>query len=334
MAKELKGGEVVRKDGKPLRYVGGFCVVFPYMQSSGDKVAVRCWIAHVPDADKRSSCISQSLSKSGLPYFVRFEYINEGVATSLGVFPIVIMDWVNASPLKVYIKKHLQDSVTLRKLADDFKTMVTELHTVQFSHGDLQHGNIMVADDGKLFLVDYDSMFVPGLENVTDDIKGLDGYQHPGRAKIKYLSPKADYFSELVIYTSILAIAKYPQLWGSLNMEDTETLLFNQKDIDQPQQSCILRDLKSDNELSDCISAIENALKESDIENLLPLEEAIIPASKKTIEGLQGKWNKQFTLPDSDVKINIDELCNKWNRKPHIEEASPIDITSIANKWR
>ena len=51
--------------------------------------------------------------------------------------------------------------------------MSKDLHSVGFSHGDLQHGNIMVNSEGKLFLVDYDSMFVPGLENVSDEIKGL-----------------------------------------------------------------------------------------------------------------------------------------------------------------
>lgn len=311
-ADELQGGEVVRKNGKSLRYAGGFCVVFPYMQSSGKKVAVRCWIARVPDADKRTRCISQSLSKSGLPYFVGFEYIDAGIATSLGVFPIVIMDWVNASQLKVYLKDHLYDSNALIRLAESFKKMASHLHRAQISHGDLQHGNIMVSDDGQLFLVDYDSMFVPGLENVTDEIKGLAGYQHPGRKKIKYLSPKADYFSELVIYTSILAIAKYPRLWDSLNMEDTETLLFNQDDLDNPQQSAIFRELKQDNELSDCVIAIEKALQESDIEALLPLEEAVISQSKKIISGLK----------------------EKWSRKTYIAEEHSVDVTPITNKWK
>ena len=46
-AQELQGGYVVKKNGKPLRYAGGFCVVFPFQLASGKKVAVRCWTAHV-----------------------------------------------------------------------------------------------------------------------------------------------------------------------------------------------------------------------------------------------------------------------------------------------
>ena len=99
-AKELQEGAVVLKNGKPLRYAGGFCVVFPFRLKNNRKVAVRCWIAHVSDADKRSHQISEQLKNSGLPYFVGFEYIPQGIATPLGVFPIVIMDWIEAMPLK------------------------------------------------------------------------------------------------------------------------------------------------------------------------------------------------------------------------------------------
>lgn len=332
-AKELQGGAVVLKNGKPLRYAGGFCVVFPYQLQTNKKVAVRCWIAHVSDAEKRSQQISTQLKNSGLPYFVGFEYIPHGIATSLGVFPIVIMDWIEAMPLKEYLKNNLYVPNRLIELANQFLQMSKDLHSHGFSHGDLQHGNIMVNPDGKLFLVDYDSMFVPGLENVSDEIKGLSGYQHPGRNKLAYLSPKSDYFSELIIYTSILAIAHHPNLWNELEIEDTETLIFSQDDIDFPQRSSIISRLKTDSFLSDCIEAIENALCESDIEKLLPLEDAIVSASTRLVEGLQEKW-KSRPLPVVEQKpADIDGLKSKWKKSQEVT-TEPIDVTSITNKWK
>lgn len=323
------------KNGKPLRYVGGFCVVFPYQLATGKKVAVRCWIAaHVSDADKRSYQISTQLKNSGLPYFVGFEYIPKGIATSLGVFPIVLMDWVDAIPLKDYIKKHLDNYKSLTELADNFMQMTKDLHKVGFSHGDLQHGNIMIDPNGHLHLVDYDSLFVPGLENVTDEIKGLSGYQHPGRRKQKYLSPCSDYFSELIIYTSILAIAKFPQLWSELEIEDTETLVFNQDDLDYPQRSSIFAKLKSDPSLLPCIKAIEYALKESDIEKLLPLERAIIPMSTRIAEELQEKWELRPAPVIEQKPANIDGIKLKWERNTYKPEFEPIDVSSITTKWK
>lgn len=332
-AKELQGGAVILKNGQPLRYAGGYCVVFPYQLPNNKKVAVRCWIAHVSDADKRSCQISTQLKKSGLPYFVGFEYIPQGIATSVGVFPIVIMDWIEAMPLKEYLKNNLNAPDRLIDLANQFLQMSKDLHSAGFSHGDLQHGNIMVNPEGKIYLVDYDSMFVPGLENVSDEIKGLSGYQHPGRNKQVWLSPKSDYFSELIIYTSILAIAQYPCLWDELEIEDTETLVFSQEDLDYPNKSSIISRLKKDSSLSDCIEAIEIALRESEIEKLLPLEKAIVSSTTRLVEGLQEKWKNRSVPVIEQMSFDIDGLKSKW-KKSCVVAHIPVDITSITSKWK
>lgn len=333
-AMELQGGKVITKNGKPLRYAGGFCVVFPYEESTGRKVAVRCWTAHVPDADRRSRQISQWLQKSRLPYFVGFNYIEEGVVTQLGVFPIIIMDWVDAIPLKDYLQKNINNTSAIKALADEFLKMTTDLHHLGFSHGDLQHGNIMVSSSGQLFLVDYDSMYVPGLEDVTDVIKGLAGYQHPGRAKLKYLSPKSDYFSEMIIYTSLLVLAKYPILWEKLNIADTETLIFAQEDLNNPSQSEIFNFLKSDFEFIECANAIEEALSKSNIEDLLPLNEAIIPSSIKLINELHKKWESRYVPESVKSQIDKDNLKEKWDKTTQEETVIHTDISPISSKWK
>lgn len=332
-AQKLQGGTAILKNGKPLRYAGGFCVVFPYQLKNGKKVAVRCWIAHVSDADKRSQQISVKLKESGLPYFVGFEFIPQGIATSLGVFPLVLMDWIEGLQLKEYLKRHLNDKNRLIELANQFLQMSKDLHSAGFSHGDLQHGNIMVDPGGNLFLVDYDSMFVPGLENIPDEIKGLSGFQHPGRSKQLYLSPKSDYFSELIIYTSIMALAHYPSLWNELNIKDTETLIFSKEDLDDPQKSDIFSRLRNDSYLSDYIEAIENALSESNIERLLPLEDAIIPRSKRLVAGLKGKWQSRPTQVIEQKHTDINGLKGKWKQAQEVIP-EPIDVTSITNKWK
>lgn len=333
-AEELHGGNVVTKNGKPLRYAGGFCIVFPYKKSSGKKVAVRCWTAHVPDAEKRSRQISLCLRQSGLPYFVGFDYIKHGIATSLGVFPIVIMDWIDATPLKEYLKSNIYNSYAIKSLTEEFRKMTDDLHRFGFSHGDLQHGNIMVSSTGKLFLVDYDSMFVPGLEKSTDEIKGLVGYQHPARTKLRYLSPKTDYFSELIIYTSLMALSKYPSLWKDLCIEDTETLLFTQEDLNDPSHSVVFKKLESDSELLDCAKAIELSLTKTDINDLLPLCEAIVPESTKIVVNLQNKWKKKVSPRTFEPIIVGDELKGKWTKTKTKVPQNTSDIIPISQKWK
>ena len=52
-------------------------------------------------------------------------------------------------------------------------------------------------------VIGYDSLYVLGMDGIPDDIKGLQGYQHPARIHQRYMSAYSDFFSELVIYTSI-----------------------------------------------------------------------------------------------------------------------------------
>jgi len=335
-ARALRNGRLVTKNGKILRYAGGFCIVFPYVLSSGRKVAVRCWTAEVPDAEQRCAQISKRLRESALPYFVGFDYIGEGIATSLGVFPVIIMDWVDAAPLKVYLRNHIDDTTRIKKLADEFYNMVGTLHKAGFSHGDLQHGNIMVSDSGQIILVDYDSMFVPGLEGLKDEIKGLPGYQHPGRRKMKDLSPKADYFSELIIYTSLLALSKHPALWTELEIEDTDTLVFTQTDLNAPQRSNTFLKLKADSELQDCVNAIEKALGLLSIDDLLPLEEAIIPEATRVVKSISGKWRRQATIvSEQEPEVDTEPIRNRWNTpRPQTPELEPVDVSSVTSKWR
>ena len=288
--------------------------MFPYFLANGEKTAVRCWIASVDNAQERTKLIAEELKKLNLPYFVRFEYEPNGIATNFGVQPIVLMEWVDANSLKDYIQKHISQPDVLRKLAESFKTMVECLHQSGISHGDLQHGNILVKDDGELILVDYDSMFVPSLQGYKDEIKGLAGYQHPARWSNEKATEKADYFSELIIYTSILALSIFPNLWGQLNIKDTETLVFSADDIKSKGTSQIFNKLNSHPELKPLCDAISKALDCNSIDDLLPLEEAIIPFTKRISGGIRGKWNNQPKVTAEVFTPDTTATRAKWNK--------------------
>ncbi len=324
----LQQGNVVKRNDTIIRYTGGFCVVFPY-ETQAKKYAIRCWHASVANAQERTKAIADELHRVRLPYFVGFEYIPQGILTGMGVQPVVAMDWVDAMTLKDYMSANLYNSDKLRSLSKCFLSMVKDLHINSLSHGDLQHGNILVKDSGDIVLVDYDSMCVPSLLGYKEDIKGLEGYQHPARWKNDKLTPKADYFSELIIYTSILAIAKCPKLWIDLNLEDTDTLLFTADDINSYQQAEIYTIIESlDPELKQLSIAIKTALEEDSIDNLKPLEEVII----SPVDKISSKWSDNgYHVVKQDTSQIIEGISGKWESKDVIEERS--DTNSITSKW-
>ena len=311
-SKELKGGTPEKQNGELVRYVGGFCVVFPF-HTIATKVAVRCWFVNVSDAKVRTQIIAQELHKINLPYFVGFKFVEQGLATNEGIQPIVLMDWVEAIPIKKYIAEHIHNSHILKLLARKFKEMVEDLHRVGISHGDLQHGNILVYPDGTLVLVDYDSMYVPGLEGYNDEIKGLEGYQHPARWSNKKMTKKADYFSELVIYTSILAFSEIPELWVDKHIEDTETMLFSPEDIKTGGSSPIFTVLDTNPKLVNCSTALKAALAKKCIDELMPLEDAIVSNEQKISASIRGKWQDNgYVLEPHDYNFDVQEITKKW----------------------
>jgi serine/threonine protein kinase len=333
----LKDGHPIEKGVRLIKYSGGFCVVFPY-QTSNKKYAVRCWHAEVSDAKRRTQLISEALKKASLPYFVGFEFYENGIMTPQGMQPIVVMDWVNAQSLKKFLAEHIMETNVINEIAKNFKTMVADLHNNHLSHGDLQHGNIMVKPDHSLVLVDYDSMYVPDLKGMPDEIKGLVGYQHEGRWKNKEVSEKADYFSELVIYISLKALAKMPSLWKDLKMEDTETLLFSGEDIQSHGSSTIFKILKTDSELAPWVDRICDFMSKSSIDELLPLEEAIVSQS----ESISSKWKRGNGYVSSVKKGTIDDsskITNKWAGgggyvKPNSEEKRKELASTISVKFK
>lgn len=318
---KLAGGSPEMNGFRPVMYTGGFCVVFPYVTSTG-KYAVRCWHAQVEGAQERMKRISEFLSqkKKELPYFVDFQYEEEGINTSKGVLPLVIMDWVSAKPLKEYIHDNINDSSVLNRLADNFLKMVSDLHKEGVSHGDLQHGNIMVKKDGSLVLVDYDSLYVPSISGFTSVTNGLWGYQHPARFSMTTVSPKADYFSEIVIYTSIKALSVFPNLWSELCVEDTDTMIFSKEDIESNGKSEIFDKISQNEYISKLVDVIRNFLSKSSIEQLKPLEEVepnLLEVSQK-----QSCKNEIITL--------LSQTKETSEVKKELEWINNVDISKIS----
>src|SRR5262249_28223604 len=137
------------------------------------------------------------------PYVVGFEFLPKGIKVKSQWYPILKMEWVRGELLHDYIKKHLRDSVTLLKLAERWQAMIKALQGATISHGDLQHGNIVVVN-GELRLIDYDGMFVPALSGQMSNEVGHRNYQHPLRTEFDF-GPYLDHFAAWVIYISLVA---------------------------------------------------------------------------------------------------------------------------------
>jgi len=311
---ELIGGSVIQKGSRITQYSGGYTTVFPFHKQTGNKVAVRLWIADIGDAKKRSLEISNYLENLNNAYFAGFKYIDDAVLVNGNLHSIVLMDWVDGQTLKEYINFNIKNASKILGLAEKFKEMTAYFHKENIAHGDLQHGNILVKNDGSIVAIDYDSMFIEPLNGMSDTIKGLPGYQHPARNSNQFVNSRLDYFSELVIYLSLLIYAETPKLWEEYY--ETEDLLFSKDDFANPNNSKLINShLKSSNQtISELTKKMIEELKATDINQLRPLEELLVNRREVAKDNIFDKWDNQ---PSKSIKKqaslpNKNDITNKF----------------------
>ena len=126
-------------------------------------------------------------------------------------------------------------------MARRWRGTIAALRGLRIAHNDLQHGNIMVESDGRLHLVDYDGVFLPGFRGESSPETGHKNYQHPQRSAEHY-DDWIDNFPSLVVYLSLLALRSDRSLWDRFFNDDN--LLLTQNDFSDPQNSKCLQALK------------------------------------------------------------------------------------------
>ena len=225
--------------GLPKVASGAFASVYEFTNKD-KKWAVRCFNTRTSDQHERYKAISNFVLKDDLTYTVDFHYLTNGIRYSGAWYPILKMDWVKGHSFDAYIRSNLHKPDVLQKLRADFNTMMQQLRNNGIAHGDLQHGNIIV-DQGALYLVDYDGMYVPELDGKDSNELGHRNYQHPGRNK-NHFGAYLDNFSAWLIDTTLLCLIEDPTLWDEFNGGD-ECLLFRANDLTNPNSSKLFQKL-------------------------------------------------------------------------------------------
>ncbi|MGW8847725.1 hypothetical protein ACWGNE_08080 [Streptomyces xiamenensis] len=224
---------------KPIS--GNFSSVFSVTTTSGRRYALKCFTQNVAAQGFRYDAISAHLAGLGSasnapPWVMSFQYQPDGIMVEGTWFPLLKMEWVKGRTLIRWIDDHYAMPGRTASLAEDFASLVADLAAARIAHGDLQHGNLLVADDGTFRLVDYDGMFVPALGAQRATEKGHRNYQSPQRADSDF-GPHLDRFSAWIIYFSLIAVSVDPALWSRLHDPNGEFLLLTEEDFRSPATS-------------------------------------------------------------------------------------------------
>jgi hypothetical protein len=237
---ELKQGTVAENNlGLPLVMSGGFALTYA-VTTARRKCAVRCFHREIPAIQQKYDAIAKKLRSLSGGYFVDFDFQQSGIRIRQATFPIVRMDWVEGDTLGVWLDRHIDDPRGLEKARMEFLSISRFLAQKGIAHGDLQNGNVMV-ENGHVKLIDYDGMFVPGMQPGHGSETGHRHFQHPER-RVTHFGPQMDRFSFIALDLSLRAIIEDKSLYPKYR-EGGETIIFKANDFADPGHSEIFAQL-------------------------------------------------------------------------------------------
>ena len=239
---QLASGRIKSSNlGLPLVASGGFALTYA-LDAAGRKFAVRCFHREAKDIERRYAAISTKLRSLSSSYFVNFEFQAGGFRLNSNVYPLVKMAWAEGETLGQFVESNYKNAARLTNLVDALSQLSTYLESQGIAHGDLQEGNLMVADEGRrIQLIDYDGMFVPEVAALGGSELGHRDYQHPKRAAANFGS-RIDRFSFIVLNLCLRALCVKPALWNQ-SQSGAGVIVCRANDFAAPHQSKILQEI-------------------------------------------------------------------------------------------
>jgi hypothetical protein len=216
--------------GVPRCATGQNAIVFPVV-CDGRTWAVRCFTTPATEGRQRYEAYGRFIRNRHVPPLVAAEWIERGIQTDHGWWPIVKMEWIEGRTLLGVAREFRQDKEVLVRLATVWRATAAQLRYAKVAHGDLQHGNVLIDRTGSMRLVDYDGIWLPELADVRSREVGHPNYQHPQRIAEGFRDEYVDTFSALVIYVSLRGLAADPTLW---ELNNGENLIFQRNDYLEP----------------------------------------------------------------------------------------------------
>jgi hypothetical protein len=230
---------VTDEQGRPCPIAGSSADVYEW-RAGHDRWAVKCYTRTPGGLGPRYNILFEDLLERQVPWLMGFHYLEQGVAIRGRWYPVLKMIWCDGLPLDDFVRQ--ADTATLDRLCTAWVDFVEQLRQASVAHSDLHHRHIRVQTDPdgalRLRLIDYDSMYSPGLAGHAPEKKPHPVYQHPQRSWLSAYNAEADRFGNLVIYTALRCL----RLAGpELLRRSEEGLLFRQRDFTEPVTSGLLQ---------------------------------------------------------------------------------------------
>ena len=226
------GEPAVERDayGEPLLYAGGNAAVFK-VWLAGRPYALKCYTR----PGKRNGMLYAYLAARRTPLLCEVRYLPEelyiyGPDGEGAWYDTVLTEWADGDSLGYAVRRalHHRDTERMAALSRGFDAMVAALLSMPWAHGDLKPGNITVGTDGTMRLLDYDAMYIPGIDAPGAPETGTPQFNHPSR-NASFFSKSIDDYPAALISAALRTLA--PDLSFAVGADLTDSLLFTPPEL-------------------------------------------------------------------------------------------------------
>ncbi|WP_005031485.1 hypothetical protein [Holophaga foetida] len=245
---ELQGlHPALNRMGKPLSWSGAFGIVFR-MEGGSSFYAVKVFTQEIRDLVSRYHAYQTFLERCPQDFKRHLTgslCLEQGFLVRGRPQPCIVMPWIEGKPLNDWVIANVAHRERLRWLQGQLRRISRGMGQTGFSHGDLQHGNLLVTEQA-LVMVDYDNLTLPGMPALPSTTSGVPGYRHPQGGPGTALACH-DRFALLESFIALEALMRAPELLRGRMGEDF--MLFQAEDLRNPQRSPLFQGMSRDSHL-------------------------------------------------------------------------------------
>lgn len=307
---ELAAGRIRTSNiGWPLVASGGFALTYA-VETGAKKYAVRCFHREAAGIERRYAAISAKLAGLNSSYFVKFEFQRAGVKINNALYPLVKMAWAQGETLGEFVESNYRNRAALTNLITSLSALAAYLESQGIAHGDIQEGNLMVADGGrKVQLIDYDGMYVPEVASLGGSELGHRDFQHPKRTVADF-GTRLDRFSFIVLNLALRALCESSSLWNT-SQSGAGVIVCRANDFAAPYHSLILQEIGR-------IPSLEREAK--DFAAICSSDFSAVPT---LAEFVAGRNVPKFVAPSASAKASV-------QRTGYLSQYPVLDATDYA----
>nr|QNS26406.1 hypothetical protein MTCCP1_00023 [uncultured bacterium] len=243
----LKVSPVLDSRRHPQFLAGNFACVFKASDQTGALLAIKCFTRDMPDLEKRYRALSRFIKAAHPASMVDLQYLPDELYTTSSVaapgdYPVVVMPWLEGPTIGEATETlcRRDNRRGLAALTRAWAKLCHDLLNRGIAHGDLKHDNVIISQESKLKLIDYDSMYIDELKGLSSPLVGGINFQHPLRNP-GHFDATVDHVSILVMLLSLRALTFEPALLEAHN--NGENLILTRDDFIAAERSELISSL-------------------------------------------------------------------------------------------